>query len=76
MADYALKYQTELFGEQLLQVNTTISDVGRKTKNKTLYDDLPQDFTFEMVQSAKPDARYGALRESLACVQITPSASG
>ena len=65
MADYALKYQTELFGEQLLQVNTTISDVGRKTKNKTLYDDLPQDFTFEMVQSAKPDARYGALRMML-----------
>ena len=65
MAEYALKYQTELFGEQLLQVNTTISDVGRKTKNKALFDELPQDFTFDMVQSAKPDARYGALRMML-----------
>ena len=62
IAEYALKYQTELFGAQLLEVNVTVSDTGRRTRNKTLFDDLPAEFTFQMLQEAKPDAKYNALR--------------
>ena len=62
IAEYALKYQTELFGAQLLEVAATLSDTGRRTKNKALYDELPDTFTFPMLQSAKPQAKTSALR--------------
>ena len=65
IAEYALKYQTELFGSQLLEVNTTISDTGYRSRNKLLFDELPARFTFQMLQDLKPDARYGALREMI-----------
>ena len=62
LAEYALKYQTMLFGPQLQEVNTTISDEGHIGKNKCLFDELPTEFTFEMLQKAKPEAKYTALR--------------
>ena len=62
MAEYALKYQTELFGEQLLEVNQTVSDTGHKGKNKTLFDSLPAQFSFQTLREAKPEAKYNALR--------------
>ena len=62
MAEYALKYQCELFGSQLLEANTTISDTGYKTRNKSLFDELPAEFSFDEVRAARPDTRDNTLR--------------
>ena len=68
IADYALKYQLELFGEQLLQVQTVVaSETGYKSRNKRLFDDLPDEFDFNMIQELRPDCNTHALREAVYC---------
>ena len=43
------------------------ADGGYRSKNKRLYDELPDFFTLEMLQEAKPDAKLSALREMTYC---------
>lgn len=63
MAEFALENQIDLFGQQLLAAHALLSESGsRKTKNKALFDELPGQFTFAMLQQLKPNAKYNALR--------------
>ena len=61
MADYALKYQCELFGQQLLENQPTLGD-GYRSRNKSLFEELPAAFSFEQLTRLRPDTRSSALR--------------
>ncbi len=65
MAEYALKYQMELFGEQLLENVTVLTASGRKTKNKSLFDELPVEFTKDEIKKRLPELKGEALRKMI-----------
>ena len=63
MAEYALKYQMELFGEQLLENVTVLTASGRKTKNKSLFDELPVEFSMQDILALRPDLSNHGMRQ-------------
>lgn len=63
MAEYALKYQMELFGQQLLDNVIVLSESGYKGKNKYLFDELPVDFSFKEILSLRPDMSIHSARQ-------------
>ena len=63
MAEYALKYQMELFGEQLLENVTVLTTSGRKTKNKSLFDELPVEFSMQDILALRPDLSNHGMRQ-------------
>lgn len=63
MAEYALKYQMELFGEQLLENVTVLTTSGRKTKNKSLFDELPVEFSMQDILALHPDLSNHGMRQ-------------
>ena len=63
MAEYALKYQMELFGEQLLENVTVLTASGRKTKNKSLFDELSVEFSMQNILSLRPNMSNHGLRQ-------------
>lgn len=63
MAEYALKYQMELFGEQLLENVTVLTASGRRTKNKSLFDELPVEFSMQDILALRPDLSNHGMRQ-------------
>lgn len=63
MAEYALKCQMELFGEQLLENVTVLTASGRKTKNKSLFDELPVEFSMQDILALRPDLSNHGMRQ-------------
>ena len=61
MAAYALKYQMELFGSQVLE--NVVPEIGRKTMSRCLLDELPVEFTKEHIGILKPDYKDNDMRQ-------------
>lgn len=62
MADYALQQQTELFSQQLSDLQQQTPAATRQGRNKTLYAELPPSFDLDTLKHAKPDATSSAIR--------------
>ncbi|MGM9758873.1 MAG: BT4734/BF3469 family protein [Parabacteroides sp.] len=64
VADHALKYQCLLYGGQLLSDRLSINRIseGYRTKNKNLFEELPAEFSFGLLQELRPGTAYNALR--------------
>ena len=63
MADYCLHHQCKLFGEELLKQQNQEKLRGYTPHTKANFFDLLSDeFTFEQLQSIRPNAKYMALR--------------
>ena len=62
MAEYALKYQCELFGQQMVEALVNQSE-GYRSKNKVFFDSLPKSFNYDVLQGLRPDAKNNALRQ-------------
>lgn len=64
VADHALKYQCLLYGSQLLNDKQTIitSTASYQSRNKSLFDELDNVFTFQMLVDQRPNTKYNALR--------------
>lgn len=65
MAEYALKYQMELFCESILEDVVVLSASGRKTKNKSLFDDLPKVFTPDDINALRPGLSNHVMRQMI-----------
>ena len=63
MASYALKYQMELFGSQVL--DNVVPEIGRKTMSRCLLDELPVEFTKEHIGNLKPDYKDNDMRQMI-----------
>ena len=53
MADYVLREQSRLFGEVLLEQAESVSSVGRKRRDTTIFDELPTTFTLHDLEVLK-----------------------
>lgn len=64
VADHALKYQCMLYGNQLLAERNSLAAESMiyRTKNATLFDLLPAEFSFEKLMELRPDSRTNTLR--------------
>ena len=61
MADYALYCQTELFAAQLKDIHKS-APVRVASKNRTLFNELPDEFDSDMLKALKPDSTPGSIR--------------
>ena len=64
MAEYALKYQSELFGQQILEA-VCVQSEGYRSRNKMLFDELPNMFDLAMIQAKKPQTQLNTLRQMI-----------
>lgn len=63
MADYVLQNLIDLFGQQLQEVTNRAWIEPRSGSNMKLYQLLPDEFEYSLLQVMKPEAQYGALRQ-------------
>lgn len=64
MAEYALKYQCELFGQQIID-NQVGMDDGYKSRNKELFNKLPKEFTIDSIRSCRPTMKLNTIRQMI-----------
>lgn len=64
MAEYALKYQCELFGQQIID-NQVGMDEGYKSRNKELFNKLPKEFTIDSIRSCRPTMKLNTIRQMI-----------
>lgn len=65
MAAYAMKYQMELFGSQVLENAAAMAEIGRKCKRHFLLDELPEEFTKEHIMALRPDYNDNVMRQTI-----------
>ena len=64
VADHALKYQCLLYGSQLINDRQAVvrESGGYRSRNKNLFEELPAEFTFDLLVQLRPQTKYNALR--------------
>lgn len=63
MAEYCLKNQCEMFGEILTTRKVRNTDgCGYRSRNKSLFEELPDEFDWDMILGLRPDTKPNALR--------------
>ena len=64
MSEYTLKYQCLLFSKKMTDTAAQLADCtgGYASKNKSLFDMLPEDFTYDMLRALRPSSSKNALR--------------
>lgn len=64
VADHALKYQCLLYGSQLINDRQAVvrESGGYRSRNKNLFEELPAEFTFDLLVELRPQTKYNALR--------------
>ena len=63
IAEYCLKNQCEMFGEILTTRKVRNTDGGGyRSRNKSLFDELPDEFDWNMILGMRPDTKSNALR--------------
>lgn len=64
VADHALKYQCLLYGSQLLSDRKQVNDNAGtyQSRNKNLFEELADEFSFDRLVELRPDTKYNALR--------------
>lgn len=64
VADHALKYQCLLYGSQLICDRKQVNDKAGtyQSRNKNLFEELPDEFDFGLLVSLRPSTKYNALR--------------
>lgn len=64
VADHALKYQCLLYGSQLINDRQAVARAsgGYRSRNKNLFEELPAEFTFDLLVQLRPRTKYNALR--------------
>ena len=64
VADHVLKYQCLLYGAQLLQDRRSLEAETRviNNQNTSMFESLPSEFTFQLLQELRPESRENTLR--------------
>lgn len=63
MAEYCLKNQCEMLGGILMNTTTRINDgTGYRSRNKSLFDELGDEFDWDTLVKLRPQTKYNALR--------------
>lgn len=66
MAEYCLKNQCEMLGGILMNTTARINDgTGYRSRNKTLFEELNDEFDWDTIVKLRPQTKYNALRNMI-----------